>query len=322
MGRDLEAVGQCTADGAKASFVPVRSGRARSGLTIHRVLAGLLPMLLMAWPCLAAETVVTALFGDARAGGKSFAISDHLAGDGALEIVTDGKSGCSLLHGDSLLVELSPRTKLRIHSAGDVGGPVVEVERGKARITTQRKGSASNVEIHTPSARVRPRSSMLHIEVNETTGDTLVTSLQSSALVVSSEPTHKRTALLGTNQWVRVPQGEPPGAIRKLGAGLAESLGGLAALQAFRGSALSRHIGRESQLLLARITDADIPDTAPAAVSSPFPTPKRFAFDPSLVERQRICGPTTCTDLVPLVDAGPAGPGPCGQGLSGEQCQR
>jgi hypothetical protein len=288
------------------------------------VLAGIIPALLAVPAALAAETVVTALFGTAQADGKDLAINDRLSGDasGQLEVVTSLRSGCALLHGDSLLVEMSPSTKLRIHSAVGSNGPVVEIVDGKARITTQQSNSDAKVEIRTPSAIVRPRSSTLHLKVDESTGSTLVTSLDDRAFVLSSDDRHKRTVFLNSNQWVSVRKGEPPGAIEKLGERIAESLGGVDTLRPYRESALVQHMHREGRLLLAGIAQADVPDGNLESVSNPFPTPRELAFEFEVIDRSLACDPTNCGLFsVPDFDPGPADPPGC-IGIPGEHCQR
>jgi len=288
------------------------------------ILSALLASVLAAAQGVASETVVTAVFGDARANGRSFAIDDRLpvADGGDLEVVTGEDAGCALLHGDSLLVEVSPSTMLRLRDAGDGGKVLVEVVRGEARTTTWLEGRGPRVEVRTASAVVRPRSGTVRVEVEGATGDTIVTSLGGRALVVSTDERHKRTALLNTHQWVSVVSDQPPGAIKKLVAASAEKIGGPTALRAFRSSAVRQRTDQESQLLLAGIVEEDILDAAPTSVTNPFPTPRGYALEPEPIERPAlVCDPTTCGLLsVPLFDDRPPGPPPC-TGIPGEQCR-
>jgi hypothetical protein len=278
----------------------------------------------MATPAaLAADTVVTALFGIARADGNDIAIGDQLSGhaSGPLEVATSLESGCALLHGEALLVEMGPSTKLKIRDAVGGSGPVVEVTDGTARITTLRASSDGAIEIQTPSAIVRPRSSTLHLEVNGATGTTLVSSLEGRAFVLGNGERRKRTVFLNSSQWVSVPMGEPPGAIEKLEERVAERLGGAAALRPYRGSALAQNMDRQSEVLLADIARADVPDAELESLSNPLPTPKAFSFKPEMIDRTLVCDPTTCGLFsVPEFDPGPGDPPGC-IGIPGEQCQ-
>jgi hypothetical protein len=303
--------------------VSTRSTRAgRIGRALL-ALAGILPCLLAAPAALAAETVVTALFGTARAGDDDVAIGDQLSGDdsGQLEVVTSLRSGCALLHGETLLVEMGPSTKLKIRDAAGSSGPVVEILDGSARITTRLDASDAATEIRTPSAIVLPRSSTLHLEVNGDSGTTFVSSLDNRAFVHSSDDRYKRTVFLNSSQWVSVPKGEPPGGIEKLDDRAAESLEGADTLRLYRGTALAQNMHRESEVLLADIVLADVPEGELESLAVPLPTPRAFAFESEVIDRRLVCDPTTCGLFsVPEFDPGPSDPPGC-IGIPGEQCQ-
>ncbi len=300
-----------------------RSTRARLVASALLALAGTLACLLAAPAALAAETVVTALFGTVRSDGNDIAIGDQLSRDasGQLEVVTSLGAGCALLHGDTLLVEMSPSTKLKIRTTSGSSDPVVEISDGSARITTRLGPSDPAIEIRTPSAIVRPRSSTLHLEVNGDSGTTLVSSLDNRAFVLSSDDRHKRTVFLNSLQSVSVPKGEPPGGIEKLGDRVAESLGGAATLRRYRDTALEQNMHRESEVLLTDIARVDVPEGELEALSNPLPTPKAFAFESEMIDRRLVCDPTTCGLFsVPEFNPGPGDPPGC-IGIPGEHCQ-
>lgn len=300
------------------------SGRGRTVFGSLLALAGVVACLASAPTALADEIVVTALFGTVRADGQAIAIGDRLSTDAPDQIVVETalESGCALLHGDALLVEMSPSTKLKIRSGVEGAGPVVEILDGSARVTTRRAAADAATEIRTPSAIVRPRSSTLYLEVDGNTGTTVVASLDSRAFVLSSDPRHKRGVFLDTSQWVAVPNGEPPGRVEPMEAGLAERFEGAATRRRYRDSAVAQHVQRESESLLGDIARADVPEAEPASLANPLPTPKELSFRTETIDRILVCDPTTCGLFsVPDFEPGPSDPPGC-IGIPGEQCQR
>ncbi len=287
-------------------------------------LFALVPCLLVAPSALAAQTVVTALFGTVQADGDEIGIGDHLSVDDpdVVEVESSLDSGAALLHGDALLIEMGPSTKLKIRSGVGDDGPVVEISNGSARITTRLDESDAATEIRTPSAIIRPRSSTLHLDVNGEVGTTMVASLENRAFVLSNDERHKRGVYLNTSQYVVVPKGAPPGSIEKMEVTVRESLSGPATQRRYRDSALTRNMSRESERLLADIAQADVPEGELSSLANPLPTPKAFTFEPETIDRTLVCDPTTCGLFsVPEFDPGPADPPGC-IGIPGEQCQR
>ncbi len=273
---------------------------------------------------MAAETVVTAAFGTVRADGSELAVgrSVDVPASGAIEVETGLSSGCALVHGEALLIEMGPSTKLSLRPGDGAEGPLVKVEDGHVRFTTRLDASDAATEIRTPSAIVRPRSSTIHVEVNTGEGTTLVTSLDDRAFVLSNDARHKRGVFLNTSQWVSVPVGGAPGSIEKIDDSTIEGLGGVASQRRYRVSALNDISRDESTTLLADIVERDIPDGEPTSLAHPLPTPKAFEFKTETIDRTLVCDPTTCGLFsVPDFDPGPSDPPGC-IGIPGEQCQR
>jgi len=287
------------------------------------LLGGIVACLLAAPSALAAETVATALFGTVRANGRDVAVAERLSSDepDQITVETGLASGCVLLHGEALLVEMSPSTKLTIKSATGKSGPVVEIADGSARITTRLDDADAATEIHTPSAIVRPRSSTLYLEVNGYAGTTMVASFEDRAFVLSNDRRHKRAVFLDSAQWVSVSKGEPPGTIEKLEASVAASLVDPEAQRRYRASGLEHDVHRESEARLADIARADVPEGEPVSLANRLPVPKEFSFEYETIDRTLVCDPTTCGLFsVPEYDPGPGDPPGC-IGIPGEQCQ-
>ena len=286
-------------------------------LSLLALTASLLTALTAA-PAVAVEMTVTAMAGLATANGTALAAHQDLETGAVLQTGEGGT--CSLLHGENLLVELGPDTKMRIADGSD-GGAVIHIQGGQARISTVRKRSDPRVEIRTPSAAVRPMTSTIHVEVDTKTGRTLVTSIEQRALVISIDPAYKRSALLNTNQWVSVPVGDAPGTIQQVDAEAAQKIANAAIAITLRRAAVDDVSRAEGVTMLAGIAADDMPQTAPAAVSAPFQAPSGFAFGKETNQRlESGCDPTSCGAFLVFQDTRPPGPGACG--IPGEQCGR
>lgn len=269
----------------------------------------------------ATETVVTALTGTVTADGQVLSTYAPIGdGSGPLEIQTDAGSGCALLHGEKLLVELGPGSSIVLEPQ-EGGATHIAIARGQLRLTTERKRRDPKVEVRTPSARIRPMTSIILVELDTETGQTRVTSIENRALVISADPQFKKSALLNSNQWVHVPTGGPPEAIQQADAE-SSALASSAAMSSLRAASLAHFGGQEGQSLLASISTADVPDGAPSSVAKPFVTPSGFAFSNEAPGRNDVgCDPLSCGLAVGVSDTRPGGPGVC-TGLPGEQCQR
>ena len=298
---------------------------------LRRAALATLASALFTGPAVAVDTFVTGISGSASMHGRGLGTADRLTRQAAqdsgdverdVEVVTDADSTVALLHGSQLLVELAPSSRVRIRDDVEGFGVVVEVLRGQARITTERTRSDPRVEVRTLSALIRPLTSTIHVEFNEASGGTLVTSLANRALVVSADVAQKRSALLNSNQWVSVPQGQAPGAIKQVDPDSAQKIADEAQLVGLRSTALVTFSEDEGDEILARIAAADVPGRAPLAVTRPFLLPTGFAFAQDDLERQEdLCLPTDCGAALAFEDPRP-GPPPICIGLPGEQCQR
>jgi hypothetical protein len=303
---------------------------ARLTAAVLSTVLGVVGLVGAAGTALAVDTVVTGLTGVATLHGETLSIADRLAPQAAqdfgdtikeVQVETDDQSTCALLHGDRLLVEMAPNSKVRIRDDVDGLGAVVEIMRGEARVTTQRTREDPRVEVRTPSARIRPMTSIIHVEVDGTTGNSLVTSLAERALVVSADVAQKRSALLNSNQWVSVPRGDAPGTIKQVDPESAQKIADEEMMLVLRGTALMSASENEGRALLERIAAADML----SSVADPLPTPQGFAaigsdeLEPVPVCLPFLCDPREAALVAALRDPRPPGPPPC-TGIPGEQC--
>lgn len=292
-----------------------------NGMTEKNAIALLVAALLVATSPsvgLAGELIVTGVSGLPRANGVSLLMHDRLSERAeAIELETNRVSTLLVLYGDSISLQLGPSTTVRVSPATDRRGELIELVRGELRSVTKRDRSKKRPEIHTPSAVIRPSTTTLHLFVDPVSGDTDATSLESRAWVVSSDPTHKQSAILNSGQQVTIRMGNAPGTIRKFVPDPKSDITGFLSGNNLRDAALTHDMRREGQIVLSLIASNDVPDTTLPSVASPFPTPAGLGWDSNLLIRDSTCTNTlTCIDRIPI-----QGPQSC-SGIPGEHCQR
>ncbi len=267
---------------------------------------------------LAGELIVTGVSGLPRANGVSLLMHDRLSERAeAIELETNRVSTVSVLYGDSISLQLGPSTTVRVNPATDRRGELIELVRGELRSVTKRDRSKKRPEIHTPSAVIRPSTTTLHLFIDPVSGDTDVTSLESRAWVVSSDSTHKQSAILNSGQQVTIRMGNAPGTIRKFVPDPKSDITGFLSGSNLRVAALTHDMRREGQIVLSLIALLDVPDTTLPSVASPFPTPAGLSWDSNPLPRDPTCtDPLTCIDRTPI-----PGPPSC-TGIPGEHCRR
>jgi len=283
-------------------------------------------LLLASSPAPAEDTVVTALSGNAWLNGAALAMHQKIpAGSQTIDIESDEEGSCALLSGSTALIQLCGKTKLKIHPtpAGDDQPDVIEILHGELRVSAlrTRKTVKRRLEIRTPTAIARPFATTVHLFVEPTFGSTIVSSLEGRTLVISSDPTKKRSALLNTGQRVEVREGEVPGVIQKFSQDVSVKLEGCFSDAPARVAALQSDSMAASQIALEQIAEADVPDASTGFAGAPFPTQSENRpgptdsdyFDPD-------CNPTNC-GLQVLFPNDPLAPPPPCIGLPGEQCQ-
>ncbi|MBW2726528.1 MAG: FecR domain-containing protein [Deltaproteobacteria bacterium] len=272
-------------------------------------------------PALAGEMIVTGISGVPRANNVSLLMHDRLSErPEAIELETNRTSSVSVLYGGAIALQLGPSTMVRVHPATDQRGELIELVRGELRSVTKRDRTKKRPEIHTPSAVIRPSTTTLHLFVDHVSGDTVATSLESRAWIVSSDSSHKQSAILNSGQQVTIKVGNAPGTIRKYLPDASGDITGFWSGRKLRDAALTHDMNRESQLALNRIASNDIPIATLAAVASPFPTPASLGWRAGMGYRDHTCRNTVeCQEIPPFPNPAPAGPPPC-NGIPGEQC--
>jgi hypothetical protein len=266
------------------------TGRCR-GLSIATCL-----MLTVGAPAASAEDLtVTGVSGLPRANGVSLLMHDRLSERvEPIELETNRRSGVSVLYGESISLQLGPSTKLFINPATAERGELIEVVRGELRTVTRRDRSKKRPEIHTPTAVIRPSTSVLHVLVDDMSGDTEVTSIESRAWVVSSNPALKQSSILNSGQQVTIRASQAPGSIRKYHFDAASDVTGFMSGRKLREDALVYDMTRDGKLALSQIALNDVPEKSLPSVVSPFPNPVGLGWQATSATRDyNICGNTT-----------------------------
>jgi hypothetical protein len=199
------------------------------------------------------------------------------------------------------LIQLCGKTKLKIHGSASGGGAnedtpeVIEVLYGELRVTTSRGRSDRRLEIRTPTAVARPFTTTLHVFVEPTFGGTIVSSLQGRALVVSSDPEKKRSALLNTGQRVDVREGEVPGGIQKFSEEVSAKLSGCFSAESSQVFALQYDSTAAGALALEQIAAADMAEAADGISGAPYPAGSENRPGPTDADYfDSGCNPTSC----------------------------
>lgn len=273
----------------------------------------------------AGELIVTGLTGLPRANGVSLIMHDRLAERvEPIEIETNRISSVSLMYGNAIALQLGPSSRMRVSPATEQRGALIELVRGELRSVTQRERAQKRPEVHTPAAVIRPSTTTLHLFVDGVSGDTDVTSLESRAWIVSTNPVHKQSSILNTGQQITIRTGSAPGKIRKYIPDPRGDITGFLSGNKLRDAALEHDMTREGVIALNQIASADVPDTSLPSVASPFPTPQGLGWLDRVAQRAPTCSiPTMCDRIDGFPDEFPPPPPVCPPGVPpSEGCVR
>ena len=262
---------------------------------------------------------VTAVVGSAKLGGSQ--ALEHLAGVAEDEpVATSQDGGCSLLLEENAVVELCGDTRLSLRRPAPGGPRVLEIERGRVRISAEKRLGDERIEIHTPAVIATILGTVVFVSV-DVLGVTTITSEVSKVMVASSNPAlSQATVLEGGEQLVVSPGEPPPVAPKRLDATALSELGGClvdfhdASLQADRKEMLRREAEMISE---ADAMTADLP-----VVGLVEPPADQTPDSPG-----ELGDPTGGPDVYPPTSVNPlAGPPddgypePCQDGFPGDHC--
>ena len=271
----------------------------------------------------ASEMIVTGVSGFPRANGVSLLMHDRLSErSDPIELETNRSSSVSVLYGESISLQLGPSTKVLVVPASDQRGELIDLVRGELRTVTRRDRSKKRPEIHTPSAVIRPSTTVLHLFVDPVSGDTEATSVESRAWVVSSDPSHKQSSILNTGQQVMIRVGQAPGSIRKQLQDIKGDIMGFVSGRKLREDALAYDMTRDGKIALGQIAMNDVPGTSLPSVASPFPSATGLGWQANTTREFGVCATTLqCSDFKGIPDDPPIAEPMCGPDEIGEHCQ-
>jgi hypothetical protein len=150
---------------------------------------------------------VTAVVGEARGGGDRLAQSSAVDPGEAVSTGRDG--GCALLFDADALVQLCSASRVSLDRRAADGARIVRVEAGEARVVLD-PDSNERIEIHTPAAIATLLGTVVYVHVDESTGETTITSEDHELEVTSAEPGVKGSVRLRAGERVSLRPGEPP----------------------------------------------------------------------------------------------------------------
>ncbi len=160
-------------------------------------------------PAPAAEpgATVTAVTGNAGAGGAALERQSNLADGDSLRTGDDG--ACSILVDQDAVLEVCQGTSLRLgHRDGKSDGPrVLELRQGEIRVLAEPRGAAQRIEIHTPAAIATILGSVVYVSV-DAKGTATIASAESEVRVESARRLGSVLTLKGGQQ-VTVRPGVP-----------------------------------------------------------------------------------------------------------------
>jgi hypothetical protein len=234
---------------------------------------------------------VTAVVGDAVVGsGRLLANHSGIGDDEEIRMGEDG--GCSLLVGDDALIEMCENTSVVLERDDRTGRRRVRVAAGEIRIIVDPRVAEERIEIHTPAAIATILGTIVHVAVDPATGDTTISSAQSTVRVENSDPSVKGSTTVAALEQITVKRGEaPPSRPRRLAREEIAALGGC--LVDFHAAA--RKLARDDAWLhaverIAIIDGAETPWNPPPGPAAPAEFPSDDLVDPA-----EVCSPTDCT---------------------------
>jgi hypothetical protein len=270
-------------------------------------------------PTLAAtsDIRVTAVDGGSSVAGKALQMHEEVQTGQDLETGEGGR--CSVLLADAAILQFCNRAKLRIGDGGDPSKLVLN--SGELKATVGPRPAGDPLEIHTPAAIATILGTVIHVEVDPDTGDTIVSSLESRVRVRSSNPLVKGSIILNAGERVTIRRGEAPRPKQRFDPQTFARAGSCTFDDDFhnvaaRSDRVSQAHNVMEQIAMEDIPVDDLPMVAAEALerSTPAPNPndERPVFPP-------ICEPGTCQSLPPIPDFGPRSIPVC-PGIPGEHC--
>jgi hypothetical protein len=151
---------------------------------------------------------VTAVVGAAQRGDDQ--PLERLGGVGEEEPVETGEDGgCSLLLEEDALVEICGDTALSLRKRTPGGPRVLDVQKGKVRVSAEKRVGDERIEIHTPAAIATILGTVVFVSV-DALGVTTITSEMSRVMVSSSDPAFSQATVLNGGQQIVIQPGSPP----------------------------------------------------------------------------------------------------------------
>ncbi len=250
---------------------------------------------------------VTALDGDAHAGGEALDIHHEVSPGEPIETGDEGR--CSVLLADAAILQFCSRTGLRVGEPGEQGASVVQLDRGELKATVGPRPAGDPLEIHTPAAIATILGTVVHVEVDPETGDTVISSLESRVQVKSSNPLATGTVIIEAGEQVTIRRGESPESKRRFDRRRLASAASCTFDDDFHRAAVRAQRASRMHAVTTGIASEDIPTEALPAVGagresglaslvSARPVPGE---DKTIVRSD--CLPTTCGLSTAIADA-------------------
>jgi len=199
-----------------------------------------------------------AAFADEVAGRVTASIEPERAGsiiDGERLKLGEGDA-CSILLDDDAVVELCGQASVVFKRDRESNRRIVALEGGEIRIIVEPRGLDERIEIHTPAVIATLLGTIVHASVDPNSGETTITSAQSSVSVRSDEPTVRGTTVLTAGEQVTVEPGEaPPAQPKRLDPQEISELGGC--LVDFHLAAAGRDSHESGERVTDRLTAVD-----------------------------------------------------------------
>jgi hypothetical protein len=261
----------------------------------------------------APEGVVTALSGRALSGQQD--LDMHSAVGAGQTIRTDKEASCALLMDKGSVIQFCNGAAVRMRDGDTEGKSIVDLMSGELKATVGKRVPGESLEFHTPVAIATILGTVVHLLVDPITGDTTISSLDSTVRVKNSDPNVPGSFILRPGEQVTVRQGKAP--TEPTNFDMAELSNASFCLDDgdFHAYAIQSDLVKRKVPEMERITAQDIPADVPGvgaglvSVGPSIDDPDFNNFGPCY---QVDCSPDVLPDL-------PEGPAPCGP-TPGDHC--
>ena len=271
------------------------------------------------------EIRVTAVAGGASAGGEALGIHAEVSAGESIETGEQGR--CSVLLGDAAILQFCNRAAVRVGTPGASDTSVVKLDQGELKATVGPRAAGDPLEIHTPAAIATLLGTVVHVEVDAETGDTIVSSLESRVRVKSSNPLARGSVVLEAGEQVTIRRGEPPERKRRFDPGRFTSAGSCTFDDDFHRAAIRAERAARVREVMDAIALDDVPVGGLPAVAASFagPVPVTSSAVPTedWTQARPVCLPGLCGEPLPSpapLRSGVSPPDLCPPGLPGEHC--